>query len=164
MITQNSSVRVPVYLKTSLGANATGIVPANILNGIVEITKADGSTVSITLVGSGMGQNWFEIDSVQSPGLYHILLPTTATSILGPIQYTINPAATQFISVAYFETVTSNLTSIYQFLFGNQKIDQTNSRLIIYQSDGITPLVQYYLTDENAQPSIYNIRNKVQVT
>lgn len=166
MLIQNTSVRVPVLLLTSLGVGVTGILSSDILNASIEVVKADGTTVVVPIYTSGIMKNLFEIDSVQSPGLYHLLLTSSATSVIGPLQYTVYPSATAFKAVSYFETVSvdsTNLAFLYQFLIGNQKIDTGTNRLVIYQSDGITPLIQYYLTDQNIQPSLYNIFNKTKV-
>ncbi len=43
-IAQSTSVRLPVKLLTTLGADPTGILPADVLNGIAQIVKADGTT------------------------------------------------------------------------------------------------------------------------
>lgn len=94
MIVQSQSARVPVKLVTPLGDDANGIVPANIKNTVAQIIKADGSTQTISLIAN---TNWFEIDSTQSKGLYHLLVPNTATDQLGTLLYTVYPAGTQFI-------------------------------------------------------------------
>ena len=166
MLIQSTSVRVPIKLVTSLGVGVTGILSTDILNGSVEVVKSDGTTLVVPIYTSGIMKNLFEIDSVQSPGLYHLLLTSSAPSLVGPLQYTIYPSATAFIAATYFETVSVDSTSLaflYQFLTGNQKIEVGTDRLIIYQSDGVTPLIQYYLTDQNIQPSLYNIFNKTKV-
>ena len=166
MLVQSTQIRIPVKLVSVMGVDVTGITSADILNGSIEVIKATGATTTIAVVNSGASQNWFEVDSVQSPGLYHILLPSTATSIVGPIQVTVCPSASDFVSVIYMDTVSAdstNLDFLYQFLIGNQKIEYGTDKLTIYQSDGSTPLIEYYLTDQNSKPSVYNIFNKVKV-
>lgn len=107
MIIQSQAVRVPVKLVTALGADATGIVVADIKNGRCQVIKSTGVTVNIALV---LNTNFFEIDSTNSPGLYHILIPNTATDVVGPLQYSIYPNATAFLSSNYTETVQADLS------------------------------------------------------
>jgi hypothetical protein len=112
MILQNQSVRLPIKLITTLGADATGIIPNDILNGIAQVVKSDGTKTSITLTSNN---NWFEVDSTQSAGLYHLVLPMGATNILGPIQYTIYPQATAFttfIGTTHVVTYPTEITAI----------------------------------------------------
>lgn len=94
-ITQNTSVRLPVKLLTTTGTDPTGILPADVLNGVAQIVKGDGTTANITL---NNGVNWIEIDSTQSKGLYHLVVSNAFTNVLGPIQYTIYPTATAFLT------------------------------------------------------------------
>ncbi len=102
MIIQSQAVRVPVKLVTALGADATGIVVADIKNGRCQAVKATGVTVNIALV---LNTNFFEIDATNSPGLYHITLPNTTTDVLGPLQYSVYPTTNAFLSSNYTETV-----------------------------------------------------------
>mgnify|MGYP001255476547 CR=1 FL=1 len=161
MLTRDSSVRIPLRLVNLMNVPTTGIRPSDIFNGSAQIIKADGTTQLLSLV---FNTNWFEIDSVQSPGIYHIRLPSSATNVLGPIQVTLYPAMSSFTDTFYSDFVSVDMKAMMQYLIGNQKVDQNTHRLTIYDEDAITPLIQYYLQDENSQPSIYNIRNKIKVT
>lgn len=93
MVIVGQQTELPVRLVTAAGANATGIVAADILNGVAQFVKSNNTKNNITLSN---GSNWLEIDSVQSPGLYHIIIPFGVNSVVGPIQYTVYPAATAF--------------------------------------------------------------------
>jgi len=94
-ITQNTTVRLPVKLLTTTGTDPTGILPADVLNGVAQIVKGDGTKASITL---NNGVNWIEIDATQSKGLYHLVVSNAYTNVLGPMQYTIYPTATAFLT------------------------------------------------------------------
>lgn len=102
MIIQNTSARLPVKLITSTGTNATGIVVANIKNGVVQVIKEDGTTATYALT---LGVNWFEVDSTQSPGLYQVIIPSGATNVLGQLVYTIYASAAGFVDFAGTELV-----------------------------------------------------------
>lgn len=106
-IIQNTSTRLPVHLSLA-GVNVTGMLPVNVLNTSAQILKADGTKVLVALVN---GVNWFEMDSVQSPGMYQFLLPGSAANILGPIQYTIYPAAAAFNSFSGATEVTTDIST-----------------------------------------------------
>jgi len=93
MVIVGQQAELPVRLVTAAGANATGIVAADILNGVAQFVKSNNTKNNITLSN---GSNWLEIDSVQSPGLYHIIIPFGVNSVVGPIQYTIYPTAAAF--------------------------------------------------------------------
>lgn len=93
MVIVGQQTELPVRLVTAAGANATGIVAADILNGVAQFVKSNNTKNNITLSN---GSNWLEIDSVQSPGLYHMIIPFVVNSVVGPIQYTIYPTATAF--------------------------------------------------------------------
>lgn len=94
-IIQNTTVRLPVKLLTTTGTDPTGILPADVLNGVAQIVKGDGTKASITL---NNGVNWIEIDSTQSKGLYHLVVSNAYTNVLGPMQYTVYPTATAFLT------------------------------------------------------------------
>lgn len=93
MVIVGQQAELPVRLLTAAGANATGIVAADILNGVAQFVKSNNTKNNITLSN---GSNWLEIDSVQSPGLYHIIIPFGVNTVVGPIQYTIYPSAAAF--------------------------------------------------------------------
>lgn len=163
MLAQSIAIRIPMMLSNSGGMPVTGALPINFLNSSLYITKGDGTVVALALVSSGPSQNFFEIDSVNTPGLYHVLVPASATNVVGSFAYTTYPAASLFLLQTYFNEVSATDTTlglVYQYLFGNQSLDANSDRLIIYKADGVTPLISYYLTDRNGQPSIFNVYNK----
>lgn len=163
MLAQNTAIRIPMMLSNSGGMPVTGALPINFLNSSLYITKGDGSVTGLVLVASGPSQNFFEIDATHTPGLYHVLVPASVTNVVGSFAYTTYPAASLFLLQTYFNEVSGTDTTlglIYQYLFGNQSLDANLDRLTIYKADGITPLIQYYLTDRNGQPSIFNVYNK----
>jgi hypothetical protein len=104
MIIQSTQVRVPFRLIKSDGTAATGILAADMLNGVIGVIKADGSTTTITPV---LNTNFWEIGA-QNPGLYHIQLTTGMTNILGPIQYSIYPTATAFVATVMGDTIVAD--------------------------------------------------------
>lgn len=93
MVIVGQQAEVPVRLITAAGADATGILPADILNTSAQFIKSNNTKNNISL---GAGSNWLEIDSVQSPGLYHLIIPFGVNSVVGPVQYTVYPAAAAF--------------------------------------------------------------------
>jgi len=269
MVIVGQQAELPVRLVTAAGANATGIVAADILNGVAQFVKSNNTKNNITLSN---GSNWLEIESVQSPGLYHIIIPFGVNSVVGPIQYTIYPTAAAFtafvgadyamdapakeatslaikvktdtlpaspaneVTVAAIKAKTDNLPAtpasqsdvtgattsikgaqdlsistiaggtgfvsgtdnlhaikqaiagagsdpwtsvlstyntpgtmgyslrrVLQALVGKSKITIDSDRLVIYDLDGATILDQFYLKNENGQPSIYNIKERAPV-
>lgn len=247
MIIVNQTAQLPVRLITAAGAPATNIAAADILNGVAQIIKGDNTTNTIAVVN---GSTWIEVDSNQSPGLYHLRLTPGINTVLGPLQYTIYPSATAFTAFVGTESVvtdntadisaikaktdnlpanpaaTSDITAattsikgaqdlsistiaggtsfvsnsdnlhairlaiagagsdpwasllsayttpgtmgyslrvIQQVLAGKSSISINNDRLLVYDTDGSTILAQFYLTNENNQPSLYNIKNRVPV-
>lgn len=266
MVIVGQQAELPVKLFTAAGASATGIVAADILNGVAQFVKSNNTKNNITISN---GSNWIEIDSVQSPGLYHLIIPFGVNSVVGPVQYTIYPSATAFtpfvgadyamdapakeststaikaktdlipaspasettlaavkaktdllpgvpasqgdvtgavtsikgaqdLSIstiaggASFVSNTDNLHAIklaiagagsdpwasllstyttpgtmgyslrviQQVLAGKSKISLANDRLIVYDTDGITVLAQWYLKNSNGNPSIYDITQR----
>ena len=90
---------VPVRLvDPSTGLGVTGISVSSILNSRATLVKQGGgsapATVSITLVGSGGGQNWFETDATNCPGLYQVAVPGSKIEVEGWSQRTVNPPET----------------------------------------------------------------------
>jgi len=106
MLRQTTTVRVPVRLLDGFGAPVTGRVAADLLSTQFHVTKADGTIVDIAAV---LGTNFFEIDSVKFPGLYHIQLTSASVSVLGPVQWSVVPAAGLFVPVVGADTVESDL-------------------------------------------------------
>jgi hypothetical protein len=85
------TVRLPVRLLDVNGLAVTGITPANIGEGstigIIQIITADGVIAPLALTN---GVNWFEIDAVNTPGMYQFILPASyiqGAAKLGPMQW-----------------------------------------------------------------------------
>lgn len=108
MIIIGQDARVPVRLITSAGANATGIAAGDILNGTAQFIKSNGTKNSLAINGG----SWIEVDSVQSPGLYQLVIPFGINSVAGPVQYSVYPAATAFTAFVGTETATVDLAAI----------------------------------------------------
>ena len=109
MIRQSTQTRLPVRLLTPAGANATGILPGAVLNGNAQTIKSDGNKSTIALINN---TNWFEVDSVQSPGLYHLQVSATDTNTIGNLQYTIYPSGAAFLPFVASDTVDIDISTI----------------------------------------------------
>lgn len=180
---QSVSVRVPIRLVDGSGVPVTGVVPANIQGGICTVVKADGTQLDITL---SAGTNFFEFTpSSKTRGLYHVTLPSGATSVVGPIQWVVLPAASVFASAGYVgvgvvEALPSYLFSylvnsdgaspansaaaalrlITQFLSGLVKQDTSLNKMTIYKEDNTTALSQRNTFDASgaaASDPIYKV-------
>jgi hypothetical protein len=90
---KNVAARVPVRILASTGAPVVGVSVEMIDGGVATVVNADGTTLDIALVASGTGQNFFEVDPVKAPGLYHLLLPGSALNVVGFVQWSVQPAS-----------------------------------------------------------------------
>lgn len=90
----NTAVRLPVRLITAANVAVTGQLPADVTNGAgagnASLVRGDGTVVNLPLTNN---VNWYEIDDTAAPGLYHVLVPLTATSVLGTFQLVVQPAS-----------------------------------------------------------------------
>lgn len=93
IVRKDTAVRLPVLLLDAIGAGKAGVVPSDVLGGLARVYKADGTATTFALTA---GVNWFEIDSTNAPGLYHVLVPSGQTNVLGPMQVVFRPAASVF--------------------------------------------------------------------
>lgn len=105
-IDQSASVRIPFRLVDGSGAPVTGVVVTDILNSQAVFVKSDGTIATISLV---LNTNFFEVSSANAPGLYHVLVPSTATGTLGPSQLAIYPSATKFVSQVFTDFIVTAL-------------------------------------------------------
>lgn len=91
------AARLPVRLINGSGDGVTGMLPNNVYDGATigraTVVKADGTLASIALVSN---TNWFEINATKAPGLYHVLVPTSATDKAGTMQLCVFPAGVDF--------------------------------------------------------------------
>lgn len=108
IIRKDTAVRLPVRLiNPTTGAAVTGMLPADISNGTVgsvTLAKSDGTTADIALVNS---TNWFEVHSTKMPGLYHVLVPSSATNLVGSFALAVLPAAAAFLATTITACVES---------------------------------------------------------
>jgi len=81
---QSVAFRAPVRLVlTSNGIGKTGLTIGDVI--IVAIQKQDGVSV-VKFLGPG---DWFEIDPVNMPGVYDVLLSASDTDTLGYLKYSV---------------------------------------------------------------------------
>jgi hypothetical protein len=148
----NTSARIPLFL-TNSGAGASGLGTADFKSGVVTIIRADGTTVDITLVASGAGQNFYEISSSKAPGLYHIVVPGADLAVQGPTVLAATPAATAFSgTVANFsvDAYPTSIDNMNDATFGKWQIVVSGAdanKLVLYRSDGVTVLAKFALAD-----------------
>lgn len=176
LLRKSVSIRVPIRLVDGSGAPVTGVLPTDIQGGIATVVKADGTTADITL---SAGTNFFEFSpSSKTRGLYHILLPSGAPSVLGPIQWVVLPAASVFSSAGYVgygvvedlpsfifsylinsdgaspvNSAASALRHVAQFLKGLVKQDTSTNQMTIYKEDATTVLSQRNTYDASGSPA-----------
>ncbi len=107
---QGLSERVFVVLLDPItGTRKTGVQAAHHAGGRCQVTKSDGTKTFLTLIDN---TTWFEVDSVESPGLYQILLSSGNTNTIGQVAWTCRPNAAEFITVSGSDTVTSVLQDV----------------------------------------------------
>ncbi len=162
LIRQSTEITVPVRLIDATGTGVTGAVPADISNGVVgSITavKSDGSTDSIALTD---GVNWNEIDATKAPGLYHAVIPATATDVLGTFQVAVVPAAGTFLATIITAQVDAMPTEIDLLRkMGSNKTEIFTSgpnqyHLVVYEDDDTTELYRFELRDASGALTFTN--------
>lgn len=98
-ITYNSSVRLPLRLIDALNTSITGVVAADLTNGVtasrISLVRGDGTVYDLALTD---GVNFFEIDATAAPGLYHVVVPAAATDVVGSFVMVALPTAALFLS------------------------------------------------------------------
>jgi len=98
IIYTGSPLRIPVRLVSITGAGVAAVTPPGLTDGTtvgnVTLVKADGTFASIALTAN---VNWFEISATKAPGLYHVLVPASALSVLGNTDLFILPTGAAFI-------------------------------------------------------------------
>ena len=160
MIKKDTQVIYPISLKDGSG-DVPSILPADILNTTAVFMKADGTIATLVLTGS----NWIEVDPVNRPGLYKLIIPSTIPSQYGKLQISLWPATpADFFSVQITEEVGIGLdkfATAIKLITNNEVVDQGTGILTVYDDDTTTVLAQYYLQDEFLKPSLYNIRRKI---
>lgn len=86
----DQKVSLFVRLLHNTGAPATGVLAADVSGGVARLSFSNGESVTITLVN---GTNWFEVDSVNQPGVYRLVVLRTVFTPArrGPFQFAILP-------------------------------------------------------------------------
>lgn len=139
------------------------MLPANVTNGSssghVSVVKADGTITDITLTN---GVNWFEVDATKAPGLYHVLIPSGATSVSGQVQLVVMPSASAFVATV----ITGQVESIALDAEIARKVQQNKlkifatgpnaNKMIIYDDDGTTPYLTWNLFDQDGTATSIN--------
>jgi hypothetical protein len=180
---QSVTARISVRLVNGSGVPVTGMLPANVASTSAYVKKSDGTLATISLVN---GSTWFEVDSTKFPGLYDVLVPGSALSLIGQTQLSVQPAAAAFVgTILSFEvevapadaafytsargtkldaldsvaTLVSQLQDLTDERFGKWVIETTGpdaNRLVLYKLDGITILKKFNLADINGDPNFIN--------
>lgn len=86
----DQKVSLFVRLLHNTGLPATGILAADVSGGLARLSFSNGESATVTLVD---GTNWFEVDSVNQPGVYRLVVLRTVFTPArrGPFQYAIVP-------------------------------------------------------------------------
>lgn len=175
MLRYNTIQRFPVILTDTSGLKKTGVVPADLSDGTVDgqitVIKNAAAPGDVETVVLSAGVNWFEVDATAAPGLYHILLPATATAQVGPVQVSILPAVgtTTVLPVifsTFVENITATLATMLQHTEGRWKIHTSGpdaNRLVIYDIDGVTALKKFNLLDASGTGTTVNPYERVPV-
>jgi hypothetical protein len=159
IIPKDTQVRFPVRCINASGDGVTGLLPAQISDGTtagnVTVIKADGTLAAIVLVNN---TNWFQVNGSKAPGLYHVVLPSSVTNILGALQLAVFPAATDFKGAVFTgevklfdDAAEANLGRWQIFASGPNA-----NKLILYKSDGVTILRSFDLKDAVGDPTYTN--------
>ncbi len=157
---QNIAVRLPIRLLNSSGVAVTGLTPSDITNGStvthVSVVRGDGTIQDITLT---VGVNFFEIDATKAPGLYHILIPSGASSIIGTVQLIILPAAAAFVATCItgqVDTISLDAEIARKIMRNRLNIDFGTNQMTVYEDDETTPAFVWNLLDKDAVASTIN--------
>lgn len=157
MYRKNVANRIPFRLYDPItGLGKTGLLPADVSGALARVVQEDGSIVTIPLVN---GVNWFEIDSTNIPGLYHIVLTAASIDFAGPAQVAIQPSAAAFIGElvsTYVETIGADAEIGRKIATGKWQIHSSGgdaNRLVLYDEDGTTPLYKFDLADVSGLPT-----------
>ncbi len=155
-----TTTKVTILILSPANAPVTALTPASFTSSSAYVTKADGTTTSYSLTGK-----LSEIDSVNSPGLYLLTIPSTVLDIVGFVSVTLSPAVPgTFVPAIYKDDVGISgvdMDLIRKVLLNNERINQDSATLQILDDNGVDVVLEYYLTDNVGQKSIFNIRNKV---
>ncbi len=137
MLRKSVAVRVPVRLLDNTGTPVVGRTAADLLSGQFHVTKSSGVVVDV----AASGANFFEINATSFPGLYHLLLPSNSVDVLGPVQWSVVPAAGAFIPVVGADFVDDLPLRVIDL----QKYK--NSNFLGEQKQSTTPFVTVFFSD-----------------
>lgn len=157
LIRKDTAIRVPVVLLNSSGVGVAGLVAADISGSVARIYKADGSSSTLALSGA----NFFEMSAVNAQGMYHILLGTGNTNVLGPMQIILNPTAAAFETsrVAVVVEDLGFLATIKKVVANKMKIFVTGpdaNKMVVYEDDEATVFKKFSLKDSGGAPTSTN--------
>jgi len=165
-VKQGTAFRVPVKLRSATDGSAlTGKAYTAVT---CYIQKQAGSSAVKTLAGT----DWFEIDATNFPGVYDLLLSTTNTDTVGFIKYsvTVSGAVPYFGLLEIVANVTSDVVTdtsvLRKYADGRWKIHVTGgdaNRLVLYDTDGTTPLIKFNLFDAGGTATSSNPYERVKV-
>ncbi len=163
IIRKGTSIRYPVRLTNSSGTGVTGIATSSISDGTtagnVTFVRGDGTLVSIAL---SAGSNFFEVSAAKAPGLYHVLVPSSATGVLGACQLCVFPSVSDFVGAVFtadIETVSADAELTRKITTNRWKIATSGAeanRLVIYDDDGTTVWKRFALKDSVGDPTFVN--------
>lgn len=156
MIAKSTQTKITVLIQNA-GLPVAGLTNSNVA---CKVVKADGTAVTLNL--SGLIS---EIDPATAPGLYLVTLPASILDQIGKISVTFYPVApTVFLAQSYQDEVgisANDFSLIKKILVNNQIIDESAGLLRIYDDDGVTVALEYYLQNQASNKSIYDIRRKI---
>lgn len=157
LIRKDTAIRVPVVLLDSSGVGVSGLVAADISGAVARIYKADGSASTLALSGA----NFFEMSAANAKGMYHILLGTGNTDVLGPMQVILNPAASAFETsrVAVVVEDLGLIATIKKVIANRMKIFVTGgdaNKMVVYEDDETTVFKKFGLKDSAGAPTSTN--------
>lgn len=171
---QSTQIRVPIRLLSATNTGVAGVLYSAIT---VSIKKADG-TVSAFVPTAGQ---WAEATTGAffQTGTYDLIVPSSYTDQVGPFVVAVvaggaNPAIGAFkiianengdiySAVSTVQTTTNAISSIVTLL---QKVEQNHwkivttgpdaNKLVIYDNDGVTPLLKFALFDGAGNSTFIN--------
>ena len=170
IIRQSTAVRIPVRCLNNTGIGVTGLLPIDFSDGTtqgnVTVVKSDGTLAAIALINL---TNFFEIDALAAPGLYHVLVPLTATNLVGTMQLSVLPDAGAFlgtVATAQVESIAVDNELIRKITTNKWQIFTSGpdaNRLVVFEDDDITPLVKFDLKDAAGSATTTNPFTRIPV-
>jgi hypothetical protein len=167
ILRQNISIRVPVRLVDANGNPVTGQLPSSVQGAVMTVIHQDGSSTDVNLTN---GINWFEIDAVKAPGLYHLLIGNAQFATLGPAQVSLVPAALNTWQTSITSFVVENIGAKAEAAAQDAKLARqvasgnwvvSNNQLKIYD-DNFQVLYTFDLLDDQDQPTMTKIFKRSQ--